>query len=86
MTKLCEGWHCAFWNTPDAFRRLPQDMRITKARTVLGPSGSWWLKDRVEGVVEVLTGHRVREAEPRRAAACGCRWTARASQCSTLTT
>ena len=62
VTKLCEGWHCAFWNTPAAFRRLPQDMRITKARTVLGPSGSWWLKDRIEGVVEVLTSHRVREA------------------------
>ncbi len=64
VTKLCEGWHCAFWNTPTAFRRLPQDMRITKARTVLGPSGSWWLKDRIEGVVEVLTSHRVREAAP----------------------
>jgi thioredoxin reductase len=64
VTKLCEGWHCAFWNTPAAFRLLPQDMRITKARTVLGPSGSWWLKDRVEGVVEVLTSHRVREAVP----------------------
>jgi thioredoxin reductase len=61
-TKLCEGWHCAFWNTPSAFRFLPQDMRITKARTVLGPSGSWWLKDRIEGQVEVLTSRPVREA------------------------
>ena len=64
VTKLCEGWHCAFWNTPSAFRRLPQDMRITKARTVLGPNGSAWLKDRVDGVIETLTGHRVREAVP----------------------
>ena len=39
VTKLCEGWHCAFWNTPTAFRLLPEDMRVTKARTVLGPSG-----------------------------------------------
>jgi thioredoxin reductase len=62
VTQLCEGWHCAFWNSPGAFRRLPKDMRITKARTVLGPSGSWWLKDRVDGVIEVLTGHQVREA------------------------
>jgi thioredoxin reductase len=37
-------------------------MRITKARTVLGPSGAWWLRDRVDGVIEVLTSHRVREA------------------------
>ena len=64
VTKLCEGWHCAFWNTPAAFRRLPEDMRITKARTVLGPNGSAWLKDRVDGVIETLTDHRVREAVP----------------------
>jgi FAD-dependent urate hydroxylase len=60
--KLCEGWHCAFWNTPAAFRMLPEAVRITKARTVLGPNGSWWLKDRVDGVVEVLADHRVKGA------------------------
>ncbi len=64
VTQLCEGWHCAFWNSPAAFRRLPEDMRITKARTVLGPNGSWWLEDRVDGVIDVLTGHQVREAVP----------------------
>jgi Pyridine nucleotide-disulphide oxidoreductase len=64
VVKLCEGWHCAFWNSPTAFRRLPRDMRITKARTVLGPAGAAWLKDRVDGVVETLGGHRVRAATP----------------------
>jgi FAD-dependent urate hydroxylase len=64
VTQLCEGWHCAFWYRPAAFRLLPKDMRITKARTVLGPSGSWWLKDRVDGVVDVLTGRHVRKAVP----------------------
>jgi thioredoxin reductase len=62
VTKLCEGWHCAFWNTPFAFRRLPEDMRIAKARSVLGPNGSWWLKDRVDGVVDTLVDHRVKGA------------------------
>jgi FAD-dependent urate hydroxylase len=62
VVKLCEGWHCAFWNSPMAFRRLPKDMRITKARTVLGPAGAAWLKDRVEGVIDTLGGHRIREA------------------------
>jgi thioredoxin reductase len=62
VTQLCEGWRCYFWNTPYAFRMLPENYRITKARTVLGPSGAWWLKDRVDGVVDVLTGHRIREA------------------------
>jgi thioredoxin reductase len=63
VNKLCEGWHCAVWNSPAAFRLLPRDMRATKARTVLGPAGAWWLKDRVDGVIDVLTRHQVRGAE-----------------------
>jgi cation diffusion facilitator CzcD-associated flavoprotein CzcO len=62
VTQLCEGWRCAFWNTPRAFRLLPGGYKVTKARTVLGPSGAWWLRDRIEGVVDVLTGHSVHEA------------------------
>lgn len=64
VTKLCEGWHCLVWASPGAFRRLPRGMRVIKARTVLGPAGAWWLKDRVEGVVETLTDHSVRGALP----------------------
>jgi FAD-dependent urate hydroxylase len=61
--KLCEGWRCAVWFSPEAFRLLPESVRVTKARTVLGPGGSWWLKDRIEGVVETLRSHHVRGAE-----------------------
>jgi thioredoxin reductase len=64
VTQLCEGYHCAFWNKPSAFRRLPEDMRITKARTVLGPAGAWWLKDRIDGVIDVQTGQRLQKAVP----------------------
>lgn len=31
---------------------------------MLGPNGCWWLKDRVDGVIDVLAGHRVKEAVP----------------------
>lgn len=62
VNQLCEGWHCAFWYRPTLFRRLPEDMRLVKARTVLGPNGSWWLKDRVDGVIETLTSHRIKGA------------------------
>ena len=62
--KLCEGWKCPFWNSPTAFRRLPAGVRVIKARSVLGPLGAWWLKDRVEGVVEILGKTHVRAAEP----------------------
>jgi FAD-dependent urate hydroxylase len=61
--KLCEGWKCPFWNSPSAFRLLPESVRAEKARTVLGPLGAWWLKDRVEGVVEMLGKTHVRSAE-----------------------
>jgi FAD-dependent urate hydroxylase len=62
--KLCEGWKCPFWNSPTAFRRLPAGVRVVKARTVLGPLGAWWLKDRVEGVIEMHRETHVRSAEP----------------------
>jgi hypothetical protein len=43
---------------------VPEDMRITKAKTVLGPAGAWWLKDRVDHVIEVLPDHQLRKAAP----------------------
>jgi FAD-dependent urate hydroxylase len=52
--RLCEGWKCPLWNSPTAFRRLPHSVRAEKARTVLGPLGAWWLKPRVEGVVDMV--------------------------------
>jgi FAD-dependent urate hydroxylase len=62
--KLCEGWKCPLWNSPTAFRRLPRSVRADKARTVLGPLGGWWLRPRVEGVIEMLEKTHVRAAEP----------------------
>ena len=63
--KLCEGWKCPLWNSPTAFRRLPAGVRAEKARTVLGPLGGWWLRPRVEGVVDMLPTTHVRKAEPK---------------------
>jgi FAD-dependent urate hydroxylase len=51
-------------NYPDLFRRLPQNTRVDKARTVLGPAGASWLRSRVEGQFPVLVGHAVTWAEP----------------------
>ena len=52
------------YDSPDAFRMLPEFVRVRKALTTFGPKGAWWLRDRVEGVIEVLTGHLLRSAEP----------------------
>src|SRR6185437_11458741 len=63
-SKLCEGWGCAFYDSPDAFRMLPESIRTKKALSALGPKGAWWLRDRVEGVLDVLLGHQLKSAEP----------------------
>ncbi len=63
ITKLCEGWKCVLWDTPAAFRRLPQSMRLEKAVSVLGPKGAWWLRERVEGVIEIIGRTDVRGVE-----------------------
>jgi len=60
--KLCEGWQCVVWSTPEIYRRFPESTRLWLTRRILGPMGSWWLKDRVEGVIEARHGHSVREA------------------------
>ncbi len=62
-TNLCEGWDCKFYATPAAFRLLPPRLRALKGRTAVGPSGAWWLRQRVDGVVETLTGHRLQKAD-----------------------
>jgi FAD-dependent urate hydroxylase len=62
--KLCEGWKCPIWDSPSIFRLLPQSVRAEKARTVLGPLGAWWLRNRVEGVVDILSETHVRSVEP----------------------
>ncbi|MGH3278947.1 MAG: FAD-dependent oxidoreductase [Trebonia sp.] len=64
VSQLCEGWYCKFYDTPAAFRLLSPEKRVEKARTVLGPSGAWWLKERVDGVIETLAGYRVQKADP----------------------
>jgi thioredoxin reductase len=64
VNKLCEGWRCQFYFTPAAFRRLPADLQATKGRTFLGASGAYWLKDRVDGVIDTLTGYQVKKADP----------------------
>jgi thioredoxin reductase len=65
-TQLGEG--LGFWfydNAPDLFRHLPRQVRLSRVKTALGPSGSWWLKERVNGHMPVLAGHQLRSAEAR---------------------
>lgn len=47
---------------PAAIRHLPAPVRAHILRTVLGPSGAWWLRERVQGRVPVLSGRSLHSA------------------------
>jgi cation diffusion facilitator CzcD-associated flavoprotein CzcO len=53
-----------FSHAPFMFRYLPEQTRINLVRGVLGPLGAWWLKERVDGKLPVLDGHRVTGVRP----------------------
>lgn len=57
---LGSGWSTWFYSTkPRLYRKLPPNVRVSRARTALGPAGAWWLRARTEGRVPVLLGHSV---------------------------
>ncbi|MEY9968260.1 cation diffusion facilitator CzcD-associated flavoprotein CzcO [Streptacidiphilus sp. MAP12-16] len=61
---LGEGWsHVTVSRLPGQVRRLPPATRLWLMRRVLGPSGAWWLKDRVDGQVPIATGRRIKAVE-----------------------
>ncbi|MFE5907703.1 FAD-dependent oxidoreductase [Streptomyces wedmorensis] len=63
---LGPGWsHAAVSRGAGAYRRLPLPVRNHFLRTVLGPSGAWWLRDRVDGRFPVLCERRVTSARRR---------------------
>ncbi|MGW5655529.1 FAD-dependent oxidoreductase [Streptomyces humi] len=60
---LGTGWIlAAVCAAPGGVRWLPAPARLLLFRRALGPSGGWWLRDRVTGVVPVHTSRRVTAA------------------------
>jgi hypothetical protein len=51
-----------YWNSIRAFRLAPEQRRVHFVGRTLGPSGAWWLRRRVEGVVPTSVGVRVADA------------------------
>ncbi|WP_248958882.1 NAD(P)-binding domain-containing protein [Sphaerisporangium perillae] len=49
----------AFANLAPTFRFLPAETRLHLVKRVLGPLGSWWLRDRVVGGVPITPGTRL---------------------------
>ncbi|KNB54040.1 FAD-dependent oxidoreductase [Streptomyces caatingaensis] len=57
---LGTGWALAtVCHAPHAVRGLPAPARLLLHRRALGPSGGWWLRERVEGVVPVHCSRHV---------------------------
>jgi Pyridine nucleotide-disulphide oxidoreductase len=60
---LGPGWsHVAFAKLPSLFRRLPLPARLWFVERILGPSGAWWLRERVVGELPVDCGEQIRSA------------------------
>ena len=61
---LSAGWRSLFYSElPALFRRLPASVRSRTLRSTFGPAGSWWLRPRIEGHVDLLTNHEIVSAE-----------------------
>jgi cation diffusion facilitator CzcD-associated flavoprotein CzcO len=57
------GWSlAALHRGAPMFRHLPLGARLRTVHNVLGPSGAWWLRSRVEGRIDLRIEHRVRAA------------------------
>ena len=48
---------------PGLFRRLPHNVRMRVVSRHLGPSGGWFMKDKIVGKVQLHVGYDVRTAE-----------------------
>jgi thioredoxin reductase len=63
---LGPGWKSRLMTElPHLFRLLPARKRLDLLRRLLGPSGGWCMRERIEGKVRVLTGVTARPAEVR---------------------
>jgi hypothetical protein len=57
---LGDGWRSlAYSELPRLFFLLPEGTRRRIVATANGPSGAWWLKNRVIDKVSLLTGHEI---------------------------
>jgi hypothetical protein len=64
VVRLCEGWPCwRYDRLPDLFRFLPERQRVNRGLGFLGPAGAWWLRERVEGRVPMMTQQTLTSAE-----------------------
>lgn len=63
MSGLGGGWANLFFaDAPRLFRYFPRQLRSHVVKTVLGPAGGWFVKERVVGRIPILAGHVIERA------------------------
>jgi len=63
-TGLGPGWRSSFYaNAPALFHHLPESLRLEIVQRTLGPSGGWFIKDKVMGKVPLWLGYTIENAE-----------------------
>jgi cation diffusion facilitator CzcD-associated flavoprotein CzcO len=64
QTGLGPGWKSSFYaNAPAVFYLLPESLRLEIVARTLGPSGGWFIKDKIIGKLPVHLGHTVDSAD-----------------------
>jgi thioredoxin reductase len=60
MSPVGPGWRkWAATRFPRVFRALPETIRVRLVDTTLGPAPPWFVREEIEGKIEVLAGRRV---------------------------
>jgi thioredoxin reductase len=64
MTGIGPGWKL-FWcvNAPLVFRKMPQEFRFAKVKTVLGPAPCWFIREQVVGKIPLNVDAQVTYAK-----------------------
>jgi Pyridine nucleotide-disulphide oxidoreductase len=64
VSGLGPGLQTRFYaDAPNLFWYLPENLRLKTVRTTLGPSGGWFIKDKIVGRVPLLLGATLKRAE-----------------------
>jgi len=63
QTGLGPGWKSSFYaNAPALFHRLPENLRLDIVARTLGPSGGWFIKDKIMGKLPLWLGYTIEDA------------------------
>ncbi len=64
QTGLGPGWRSSFYaNAPAVFHRLPENLRLEVVKRTLGPSGGWFIRDKVIGKLPLSLGYTIEAAD-----------------------